>query len=80
MGASDVFAESGFLLTHGPHWPPLYRSVAGFVDRLLKGAKVADLPVQQPAVFSFIINIKSANASGLTIAEPMQLLVNRVIE
>jgi putative tryptophan/tyrosine transport system substrate-binding protein len=80
MGASDVFTDGGFLMSYGPDWPPLFKAVPSFVDRLLKGAKPADLPVQQPTSFEFIINMKTAQASGLSIPVPVQLLANRIIE
>ncbi len=80
MGASDVFAESGFLMSYGPDWPPLFRAVSGFVDKILKGANPADLPVQQPTSFEFIVNLKTAEAINQKIPETMLLLANRVIE
>jgi putative ABC transport system substrate-binding protein len=80
MGASDVFTDGGFLMSYGADWPPLYKAVPNFVDRLLKGAKPADLPVQQPTSFEFVINMTTAQASGLSIPASVQLLANRIIE
>jgi putative tryptophan/tyrosine transport system substrate-binding protein len=80
MGASDVFAEGGLLMSYGPDWPPLFRAVPGFVDKIIKGAKPADLPVQQPTSFEFIVNLKTAEAINLKIPAPTLLLASRVIE
>jgi putative tryptophan/tyrosine transport system substrate-binding protein len=80
MGASDIFTEGGFLMSYGADWPPLFRAVPGFVDKILKGANPADLPVQQPTSFEFIVNLKTAEAINLKIPATMLLLANRVIE
>ena len=56
------------------------RKVAGYVDRLLRGAKPAELPVEQPTKFSFVINLKSAKALGLSIPPPLLLQAEQVIE
>jgi putative ABC transport system substrate-binding protein len=80
MGASDIFTEGGFLMSYGPDWPPLFRAVAGFVDKILKGANPADLPVQQPTSFEFIVNLKTAEAINLKVPATTLLLANRVIE
>ena len=58
----------------------LHRNAAAYVDRILKGAKVSDLPVQQPTQFEFVINLKTAKALGLTIAAPLRLRATQLIE
>ena len=80
MGASDVFADSGYLMSYGPSWPPIFRNVATCVDKILKGAKPSDLPVQQPTIFEFIINIQTAKLIGLDIPASALQLTDKVIE
>ncbi|MGB9116119.1 ABC transporter substrate-binding protein [Bradyrhizobium sp.] len=80
MGASDVFADSGYLMSYGPSWPPIFHNVATYVDKILKGAKPGDLPVQQPTIFEFIINLKTAKSVGLEVPPSALLLADRVIE
>jgi putative ABC transport system substrate-binding protein len=74
------FADEGGLLAYGPHRPDLYRRTASFVDKILKGAKPADLPVEQPTKFELIVNLKTAKALGLEMPTTMLLRVNEVIE
>jgi len=61
------YAEAGGLLSYGPHFPTLFRRAATFVDKILKGAKPEDLPVEQPAQFELVINLKTAQTLGMTI-------------
>ena len=61
------FAQAGGLLSYGPNLPDLFRRAATYVDRILKGAKPADLPVEQPAKFDLVVNMRTAKALGLTI-------------
>jgi putative ABC transport system substrate-binding protein len=74
------FTTAGGLLSYGPSTAELVRRAASFVDRILKGAKPADLPVEQPTTFDFVINLKTAQALGLTIPPHVLLQATEVIQ
>jgi putative tryptophan/tyrosine transport system substrate-binding protein len=75
-----VFADDGGLMACGDDIAEEFRGAAGYVDRILKGAKPAELPVQEPTKYQLVINLKTAKALGLTVPNSMQLLADEVIE
>jgi putative tryptophan/tyrosine transport system substrate-binding protein len=80
MTGISGFAEAGGLATYGPNFPAISRRAAIYVDRLLKGRKPSDLPIEQPTSFELVINLKTAKALGLTIPQPVLLRADRVIQ
>jgi putative ABC transport system substrate-binding protein len=75
-----VFARSGALLTYGPHLISSYQRLAYYVDRILKGARPADLPIEQPTKFQLMINLKTARTLALTIPLGLQATADELIE
>jgi putative ABC transport system substrate-binding protein len=72
--------EAGGLMCYGPNFPELWRRVAEFADKILRGAKPADIPVEQPTKFELVVNLTTAKALGLTIPESFLLRADEVIE
>jgi ABC-type uncharacterized transport system substrate-binding protein len=75
-----LFPRSGGLMAYGPNLPEMYKRAATYVDRILKGTKVADLPIERPTRFELVINLNTAKALGLTIPESILLRADQVIE
>ena len=80
MGGFRELVEAGFLMSYGPNLPDLYRRAAEFADKILRGAKPTDIPVEQPTKFELVVNLKSAKALGLTIPGTVLSRADEVIE
>jgi putative ABC transport system substrate-binding protein len=80
MYPDNRYTDVGGLMSYGPNDAEMYRRAAYFVDRILKGAKPTDLPVEQPTKFELVINLKTAKQIGLPIPSKVLMWANRVIE
>jgi putative tryptophan/tyrosine transport system substrate-binding protein len=80
MSNADQYAQAGLLMSYGPSLQVLYRRAATYVDKILRGAKPADLPVEQPSKFELTINLKTAKALGVTLPQSLLLRAEEVIQ
>jgi putative ABC transport system substrate-binding protein len=78
--SSQSFVAAGGLISYGPDFVDQYRQAAGYIDRILKGEKPADMPVQAPTKYELVINLKAAKVLGLTVPPSMLAQANEVIE
>jgi len=74
------FVKAGALVSYGPHVPSMFRRAGDYVDKILRGAKPADIPVEQPTKFEFVINLTTAKAFGLAVPDKLLTVADEVIE
>jgi putative ABC transport system substrate-binding protein len=77
---TSEFVEAGGLMSYAPNYADLWRRAADFVDKILKGTKPADIPVEQPTKFEFLVNLKTAKQIGVTIPSSVLARSDRVLK
>ena len=80
VSGSKEFVEAGGLIAYGPSFADMFRRAAGYVDKILRGTKAADLPVEQPTTFELVVNLKTAKLLGVTIPPSMLARADQIIE
>jgi putative ABC transport system substrate-binding protein len=79
MFAFREYAEAGGLMAYGPSYAELFQRAAGYVDKILRGAKPGDLPIEQPTTFELVLNLRTAKALGLTIPPAIRARADELI-
>jgi putative ABC transport system substrate-binding protein len=80
MHGQQLYVEAGGLMSYGPNWPDMWRRAADFIDKILRGEKPADIPVEQPTKFDLVVNLTTARALGVDVPTKLLALADEVIE